>query len=75
MTKSYQWIKSHQKELQKKYPEKIVLVCECKVVKVFDLSVRIRKIFKEADKLCKGKDWSWAYISPAEESYILIADG
>lgn len=46
--------------------KKVILVRECEVIRVFDLPVDLRKVFNDADKLCKGKDWHWSYI-PARE--------
>ncbi|MFQ6063216.1 MAG: hypothetical protein ACE5KT_11470 [Methanosarcinales archaeon] len=71
MSKSHEWIEKERKTLRKKYPEKVILVCESKVVKVFDTPANIQEVFKEADKICGEKDWSWAYISATEERMIL----
>ena len=73
MSKSHQWINREREKLRKKYPEKIILVYESKVVKTFDTPVSLHNIYREADKICKDKDgdWSWAYIASTEERMIL----
>jgi len=71
MSKSHEWIQKELETLRKKYPNKVILVCECKVIKVFEHPADIREVFNEADKLCKGKDWSWAHIPVKEIEMIL----
>ena len=57
MGKSSEWIETERETLRKKYPDKVIIVCECKVITTFDIGVEIHEIFQKADKLCKGKDW------------------
>ena len=71
MSKSHDWIEREKGKLRIKYPNKVILVCECEVIKVFDTPVDIREIFKESDRMCKGKDWSWALIEAGEVEVIL----
>lgn len=71
MGKSSKWIETERETLRKKYPDKVIIVCECKVIKTFNIGVEIHEIFEQADKLCKGKDWSWADL-PARESEMIL---
>jgi len=71
MSKSHEWIEKERETLRKKYPNKVILVRECEVIKVFDIHVSVRDVFDEADKLCKGKDWAWADL-PAEECELIL---
>jgi len=71
MGKSGKWLESERETLRKKYPNKVILVCECKVVKTFDIGVKIHEILDAADNLCKGKDWSWEDL-PAKECDMIL---
>lgn len=71
MSKSQEWIERERETLRKKYPNKVILVCECKVIKVFGHRASIREIFNEADRLCKGKDWAWTDL-PAKECEMIL---
>jgi len=68
--KSYQWIQKHRKELREKYEGKVVIVCEDKIVKVFDDAVDPITINDVAEQICGDKDWSYTYLG-REEEYLL----
>jgi hypothetical protein len=69
-SKSYQWIQKHRKELREKYEGKVVIVCEGKVVKIFDDAVDPITINDVAEQICGDKDWSYTYLG-REEEYLL----
>jgi hypothetical protein len=71
MSKSHDWVERERANLRKKYPNKVILVRECEVIKVYDATIDLRKIFEEADKLCEGKDWTWSYIDFGDGEVIL----
>lgn len=71
MGKSSKWIETERETLRKRYPDKVIIVCECKVMKVFDTDVKIREVLEEANRLCKGKDWAWIDL-PAKESSMIL---
>jgi uncharacterized protein (DUF2267 family) len=64
------WINAHREELKRKYPNKTVIVCENKVIKVLDDPIDPIEINRIARKLCKGKEWSYTYLEEKEE-YML----
>jgi predicted nuclease with RNAse H fold len=73
MSRSHEWIEREMEMLRKKYAMKVILVRECEVIKVFDTDkpLNLRDLFREAEKLCEGKDWSWAYIPSKNWEMIL----
>jgi hypothetical protein len=70
VSKSYEWIQKHRDKLQEKYDGKTIIVCEDKIVRVFDDAVDPITIYDEAIQICGGKDWSYTYVG-GEEEYLL----
>ena len=79
--KSYEWIQKHRDKLRERYDGKTIIVCENKIVKVFDDAVDPITIYDEAIQICSlrspttssygsGKDWSYTYVG-GEEEYLL----
>jgi len=68
---SRKWINENIPNLRIKYPDKTIIVCEGKVVKVFDGAVDPIQINEVAREICEGKDWSYTFLSKDEEEYIL----
>lgn len=64
-------INEHLTELRKEYPNKTIIVCEGKVIETIDKPLDPIQINEIARKLCKGKEWSYTYVSEQEEEYIL----
>jgi len=68
---SRKWINEHLPELRRKYPNKTVIVCEGRVVRAIDEPVDPLQVNEVARRLCRGRDWSYTYVSEREEEYIL----
>ncbi len=67
---SRRWINEHRNELRKRYDDKVLIVCEGKIMKVLDGGVDPIEVNEIARGLCKGKDWSYTYVCQ-EEEYLL----
>ena len=68
--KSRSWMGKHRKELEEKYPGKVLIVCEDKVEKVLDANVGVLEINDIAEKLCQGRDWSYTFMCKEEECVL-----
>ncbi len=68
--KPREWVNKHREELREKFVEKTILVCEGRVVKVFDGPVNPLRINEEARKICK-EAWCYTYLPESEEEYLL----
>ncbi|MCP8309571.1 MAG: hypothetical protein H3Z53_05685 [archaeon] len=68
---SRKWINENLPKLRKEYPNKTIIVCDNKVVKVFDGIIDPIQVNEVARQICKGKDWSYTFVSKEEEEYIL----
>lgn len=68
---SRKWINKHLPELRKKYPNKTIIVCGEAIIETVDSPLDPIQVNEIARKLCKGKDWSYTYVSEHEEEYIL----
>lgn len=64
------WLKEYRNELKRKYPNKTVIICEGRVLKVIDASMDPIEINKIAKELCGGKERSYTYLEDKEE-YLL----
>ena len=69
-TKSRTWINRHRRELEEKYPGKVVIVREDEIVKVLDPPVGILEINDLAAELCPDGDWSYTFLCREEESIL-----
>ena len=68
---SRKWINENLLKFREKYPNKTIIVCDGKVVKVFDGTIDPIQVNEVARQICKGKDWSYTFVSEEEEKYIL----
>jgi len=68
---SRKWINENLPKLRLKYPNKTIIVCDNKVVKVFDGIIDPIQVNEVARQICEGKDWSYTFVSEGEEEYIL----
>jgi len=68
---SRKWINENLPKLRLKYPNKTIIVCDNKVVKVFDGITDPIQVNEVARQICEGKDWSYTFVSEEEEEYIL----
>ena len=68
--KSRAWITRHRKQLEEKYPGKVLIVCEDNVVEVLDPKVGILEINDRAQKLCQERDWSYTFVCREEECIL-----
>ena len=68
---SRKWINENLPKLRPKYPNKTIIVCNNKVVKVFDGIMDPIQVNEVARQICEGKDWSYTFVSEEEEEYIL----
>lgn len=69
--KSRKWINENLPKLREEYPNKTVIVCDGKVVKVLDGAMNPILVNEVARRICEGRDWSYTFISKEEEEYIL----
>lgn len=69
-TNSRAWINRHRRELEEKYPGKVLIVREDEIVKVLDPSVGILEINDLAAELCPGRDWSYTFLCREEECIL-----
>lgn len=69
-TKNRVWIRKHRKELEEKYQDKVLIVCENKVVRVLDSNIGILDINDIAKRICEGKDWSYTFACRDEECVL-----
>lgn len=68
--KPRKWVNEHREELRKEFVGKTVLVCEDRVVKVFEGPINPLRINEEARRICK-KEWCYTYLPESEEEYLL----
>ncbi len=68
---SRKWINENLSKLREKYPNKTIIVCDGKVVKVLDGATNPIRMNEVAREICEGKDWSYTFVSGEEEEYIL----
>jgi len=68
---SRKWINENLPKLREEYPNKTIIVCDSKVVKVFDGTINPIRVNEVARKICEGKDWNYTFVSKEEEEYIL----
>lgn len=68
---SRKWINENLTKLRLKYPNKTIIVCNNKVVKIFDGIMNPIQVNEVARQICEGKDWSYTFVSEEEEEYIL----
>ena len=68
---SRRWINENLHKLREKYPNKTIMVCDGRVVKVFDGATDPIHVNEVAREICQGKDWSYTFVSKVEEEYIL----
>ena len=68
---SRKWINENLPKLREKYPNKTIIVCDGKVLKTFDGTIDPIQVNEVARQICKGKDWSYTFVSEEEEEYIL----
>ena len=66
---SRKWINENLPKLRGKYPNKTIIVCDGKVVRVFDGAMDPIRVNEMARRICEGKDWSYTFVS--EEEHIL----
>ena len=59
------WIETNRKELERQFPNKVIIVCNQKVVRVLDVPVSVMLINDLADEICLEKPWDYAYLSTA----------
>jgi hypothetical protein len=64
------WINKNIKELKSKFVGKTIIVCDNKVVKIFDGLINPLKINEVAREICKDK-WCYTYFQENEEEYLL----
>ncbi|MDI6847894.1 MAG: hypothetical protein QMD13_02755 [Candidatus Bathyarchaeia archaeon] len=68
---SRKWINENLPKLRLKYPNKTIIVCNNRVIKVFDGIIDPIQLNEVARQICEGKDWSYTFVSEEEEEYIL----
>jgi hypothetical protein len=69
-TNTRKWLKEYRNELKRKYPNKTVIICERRVLKVLDASVDPLELNKIAKELCGDKEWSYTYLEDKEEYFL-----
>ena len=68
--KPREWVNKHGKELREKFIGKTIIICEGRVMKIFDGPVNPLKINEYARKICK-QEWCYTYLPKSEEEYLL----
>ncbi len=68
--KSRAWISRHRRQLENKYPGKVLIVCEDNVVKVLEPGIGLLEIYKMGKRICRGKDWSYTFVCREEECIL-----
>ena len=68
---SRKWVNENLPKLRKEYPNKTIIVCDNKVVKTLEGIVDPIRVNGVARQICKGRDWSYTFLSEEEEEYIL----